>query len=108
MFFRFVVGANIAVKFVSDLKKNQQIFLTFQVVRESGPPHMKNFVTQCIVGNFKTEADGNSKKLSKKRAAEHMLKELRNLPAPQINVQRPKTKPLVNKKKNRNLIKVSN
>ena len=78
-----------------------------QVIRESGPPHMKNFVTQCIVGTHKTEADGNSKKLSKKRAAELMMAELRNLPIPQLNPQRPKTKPLVNKKKNRNLIKVS-
>lgn len=79
----------------------------FQVVRESGPPHMKNFITQCIVGSFKTEADGNSKKLSKKRAAELMLKELKSLSMPQVIPQRPKTKPLVNKKKNRNLIKVS-
>jgi double-stranded RNA-binding protein Staufen len=68
---------------------------------------MKNFVTQCLVGSFKTEAEGNSKKLSKKRAADLMLKELRNLPSLPPNIPRPKTKPPPTKKKNRNLIKVS-
>jgi len=35
---------------------------------------MKVFVTQCTVGAFTTSSEGNSKKLSKKRAAELMLK----------------------------------
>ena len=68
---------------------------------------MKNFVTVCTVGSLQTEADGNSKKLSKKRAAELMLAELRKLPQLPSLAMRPKAKPGVNKKKNRNLIKVS-
>ena len=79
----------------------------WQVTRESGPPHLKNFVTQCNVGSFKTEAEGNSKKLSKKRAAELMLKELKALPTLTVtSIRPPKPKPAVNKKKSRNLIKV--
>ena len=68
---------------------------------------MKNFITQCTVGTMQTEADGNSKKLSKRRAAELMLAELKKLPQLPAIVVRPKTKPAANKKKNRNLIKVS-
>lgn len=77
-----------------------------QVVRESGPPHMKNFVTKCVVGEITTEAEGNSKKLSKKRAAELMLEELKKLPSMPPTALKPKMKPPTNKKKNRNIIKV--
>lgn len=93
------------ISIVHEIALRHNLPVSFDVIRESGPPHMKNFVTQCIVGNFKTEAEGNSKKISKKRAAEFMLRELRNLPSlPQTTI-RPKAKPAANKKKNRNLIK---
>ena len=82
-------------------------YLSLQVTKESGPPHMKNFVTHCVVGTLQTEAEGNSKKLSKKRAAEMMLAELKKLPQLPAIIARPRTKPAINKKKNRNLIKVS-
>ncbi|XP_045181641.2 double-stranded RNA-binding protein Staufen homolog isoform X2 [Mercenaria mercenaria] len=94
------------ISLVHEVALRHNLPVSFDVIRESGPPHMKNFVTQCLVGNFKTEAEGNSKKLSKKRAAELMLKELRNLPPLPPNVPRPKTKPPPTKKKNRNLIKM--
>ena len=48
-----------------------------QVTRESGPPHMRIFVTRCTVGDFVTDGDGNGKKISKKRAAERMLDKLK-------------------------------
>lgn len=77
------------------------------MIREAGPPHMKNFITRCIVGEKVTEGEGNSKKTSKKKAAELMLEELRKLPpTPTIVYPRPKSKIQINKKKNRNLIKV--
>jgi len=92
------------ISMVHEIALRHNLPVTFDVTRESGPPHMKTFVTQCLVGTFKTDAEGNSKKLSKKRAAELMLQELRHLP--QIPPSfRPKTKPVVAKKKNRNLIK---
>lgn len=94
------------ISLVHEIALRHNLPVSFDVIRESGPPHMKNFVTQCLVGNFKTEAEGNSKKLSKKRAAELMLKELRSLPQLPQNVPRVKAKPGVNKKKNRNLIKM--
>lgn len=93
------------ISLVHEVALRHNLPVTFDVIRESGPPHMKNFVTQCLVGNFKTEAEGSSKKLSKKRAAELMLQELRNLPVLPPNTPKSKTKPVNNKKKNRNLIK---
>ena len=82
------------------------VLILLQVTKESGPPHMRVFVTRCVCGNFTTEGEGNSKKLSKKRAAESMLEELKKLPQLSPAMQRPK-KPVVNKKKSRNLIKAS-
>lgn len=74
-----------------------------------GPPHMKVFVTQCRVGTFLAEGEGNGKKISKKRAAEKMLEELSKLPPiPNItNLTQLKRKRVTNKKKTRNLIKVN-
>lgn len=77
-----------------------------QVIKESGPPHMRTFVTRCTCGEFVSDGIGNSKKLSKKRCAEKMLEELKKLPAlPQQASKVRKMPP--QKKKNRNLIKVS-
>ena len=75
-----------------------------KVTRESGPPHMKTFLTRCKVGDMETEAEGNSKKVSKKKAAELMLEKLKELPALPPSVIRPRTK--ISKKKNKNIIKV--
>ncbi|KAM6456683.1 double-stranded RNA-binding protein Staufen homolog 2 isoform 3-T3 [Liasis olivaceus] len=60
-----------------------------QIIKESGPPHMKSFVTQVSVGDFSAEGEGNSKKLSKKRAAIIVLRELRKLP-PLPVIEKPK------------------
>ncbi|KAH3712385.1 hypothetical protein DPMN_072085 [Dreissena polymorpha] len=84
------------ISLVHEIALRNNLPVAFDVIRETGPPHMKNFVTLCTVGMFKTEADGNSKKLSKKRAAELMLKELKNLPVVISPIPRPKTKPLPN------------
>lgn len=93
------------ISVVHELALRLNLPVSFEVTKESGPPHMKNFVTVCMVGSFQTESEGNSKKFSKKRAAELMLAELRKLPQLPACPMRPKTKPAVNKKKNRNLIK---
>lgn len=89
------------------LKRNLNVI--FDVLSEKGPPHMKVFVTQCRVGNFAAEGEGNGKKISKKRAAEKMLEELSKLPPlPNMNnVTQLKRKRVTNKKKTRNLIKVN-
>ena len=44
------------------LKRNLQVY--FEVVRETGPPHMRTFITKCIVGEFVTEGEGNGKKVN--------------------------------------------
>ncbi|KAJ8321651.1 hypothetical protein KUTeg_000122 [Tegillarca granosa] len=77
-----------------------------KVIRESGPPHMKNFVTRCTVGDIETEAEGNSKKFSKKKAAEMMLEKLKDLPPLPPSALKPKNKTVTNKKKSKNIIKV--
>jgi len=88
------------------LKRNFQVY--FEVIREAGPPHMRSFLTKCIVGEFLTEGDGNGKKVSKKRAAELMLDKLKQLP-PVVSALVPKPRKMVTtKKKSRNLIKLEN
>ena len=67
---------------------------------------MRTFVTRCTVGEFVTEGEGKGKKISKKRAAEKMLEELKMLPTLPPTIAKPKRNPN-NKKKNRNLIKVN-
>ncbi|XP_054996262.1 double-stranded RNA-binding protein Staufen homolog 1 isoform X2 [Sorex araneus] len=60
------------------LKRNLPV--NFEVARESGPAHMKSFLTRVSVGEFVGEGEGKSKKLSKKNAAIAVLEELRKLP----------------------------
>uniref|UniRef100_A0AAV2L9J2 DRBM domain-containing protein n=1 Tax=Knipowitschia caucasica TaxID=637954 RepID=A0AAV2L9J2_KNICA len=61
-----------------------------KVLKESGPPHMKSFLTRVTVGEFSAEGEGNSKKLSKKRAALSILLDLKKLPFIPV-VEKPKT-----------------
>lgn len=90
---------------VHEIALCHNLLITFEVIHESGPPHQKIFVTRCVVGNFKTEAEGSSKKLSKKHAAELMLTELNSLSTSLLTSPRPKNKSVVFKKKNRNFVK---
>lgn len=94
------------ISLVHEIALRRNMTVHFEVIRETGPPHMKTFVTRCSVSEVHTEGEGNSKKSSKKTAAEMMLAELRALPPLTMNmVPRPKVKLTINKKKNRNLIK---
>ncbi|XP_039610365.1 double-stranded RNA-binding protein Staufen homolog 2 isoform X3 [Polypterus senegalus] len=70
--------SEISLVFEIALKRNLPV--CFEVIKESGPPHMKSFVTRVTVGEFSAEGEGNSKKLSKKRAAMSVLEELKKLP----------------------------
>ncbi|XP_006004570.1 double-stranded RNA-binding protein Staufen homolog 2 isoform X2 [Latimeria chalumnae] len=71
--------SEISLVFEIALKRNMPV--SFEVIKESGPPHMKSFVTRVTVGEFTAEGEGNSKKLSKKRAATAVLQELKKLPS---------------------------
>ncbi|KAJ8950336.1 hypothetical protein NQ318_021196 [Aromia moschata] len=97
------------ISLVYEIALKRNLNVTFDVLSEKGPPHMKVFITQCRVGNFVAEGEGNGKKISKKRAAEKMLEELSKLPPlPNIiNIAQLKRKRVTNKKKTRNLIKVN-
>ncbi|KAG9478591.1 hypothetical protein GDO78_012314 [Eleutherodactylus coqui] len=73
------------------------------VTKESGPPHMKSFVTKVTVGEFTAEGEGNSKKLAKRRAAAAVLQELRKLP-PLPVIEKPR---LYIKRRPKTIIKAS-
>lgn len=93
------------ISLVFEIALRHSFTVNFEVTRESGPPHMRTFVTRCTVDHYITEAEGNSKKTSKKRAAEKMLAELQQLPPIQSTIVKPKRGPM-QKKKKRNLIKM--
>ncbi|XP_045488468.1 double-stranded RNA-binding protein Staufen homolog 2 isoform X2 [Pieris rapae] len=96
------------VSLVHELALKRNLNVTFSVKSERGPPHMRVFITICKVGEMETEGEGNGKKVSKRRAAERMLEEMRRRwPAAAL-----RTRPTVDKrrhppakKKPRNLIK---
>ncbi|KAJ8684218.1 hypothetical protein QAD02_020010 [Eretmocerus hayati] len=98
------------VSLVHETALKRGLSVTFDVVSESGKPHIRTFMTRCSVGEKTTHGEGSSKKVSKKRAAELMLDELKRLPPVAAPVQtrtlRLKRKPQATKKKSRNLIKV--
>ncbi|XP_058834357.1 double-stranded RNA-binding protein Staufen homolog 2 [Topomyia yanbarensis] len=98
------------ISLVHEMALKRKLTVQFEVHGEKGPPHMKVFTTLCKVGNIVTEGEGNGKKLSKKRAAEKMLDELRKIAptSPEKNTRtmlKLKRKVPLPKKKTRNLIK---
>ncbi|MGH0124974.1 UNVERIFIED_CONTAM: hypothetical protein FKN15_005525 [Acipenser sinensis] len=68
------------ISLVFEIAHKRNVPVSFEVIKECGPPHMKSFVTRVTVGDFTAEGEGNSKKLSKKRAAIMVLQELKKLP----------------------------
>lgn len=64
-----------------------------QVTGESGPAHMRTYMTTCTCGHFTTEGEGNSKRMSKRKSAEKMLEELNKLsPLPSTSANKPPNK----------------
>jgi hypothetical protein len=45
----------------SALKRN--LVAQFEVTKETGPPHMRKFITRCRCGDFITDGEGNGKKV---------------------------------------------
>uniref|UniRef100_A0A8C6UB44 Double-stranded RNA-binding protein Staufen homolog 2 n=1 Tax=Neogobius melanostomus TaxID=47308 RepID=A0A8C6UB44_9GOBI len=78
------------ISLVYEIALKRNLSVNFEVLKESGPPHMKSFLTRVTVGEFSAEGEGNSKKLSKKRAALSILQDLKKLPFIPI-VEKPKT-----------------
>ncbi|CAG4983683.1 unnamed protein product [Colias eurytheme] len=96
------------VSLVHELALKRNLNVTFSVKSERGPPHMRVFITVCRVGEMETEGEGNGKKVSKRRAAERMLDEMRRRwPAAALRPRAlpDKRKHPPAKKKPRNLIK---
>ncbi|KOB77096.1 Staufen [Operophtera brumata] len=96
------------VSLVHELALKRNLTVIFTVKSERGPPHMRVFITICTVGDMETEGEGNGKKVSKRRAAEKMLEEMRTRWPPAMLRPRPaldKRRHQPTKKKPRNLIK---
>ncbi|CAH2102852.1 unnamed protein product [Euphydryas editha] len=96
------------VSLVHELALKRNLSVQFTVKSERGPPHMRVFVTACTVGEMETEGEGNGKKVSKRRAAERMLDEMRRRWPPALLRARPpadRRRHAPAKKKPRNLIK---
>ncbi|XP_013176889.1 PREDICTED: double-stranded RNA-binding protein Staufen homolog 2 [Papilio xuthus] len=96
------------VSLVHELALKRNLSVQFSVKSERGPPHMRVFVTVCTVGDMETEGEGNGKKVSKRRAAELMLEEMRRRWPPAALRARPaqdRRRPQPAKKRPRNLIK---
>ncbi|KAL7299733.1 hypothetical protein TKK_0007483 [Trichogramma kaykai] len=98
------------VSLVHETALKRGLCVSFDVVSETGKPHIRTFMTRCTVGDKVTLGEGSSKKVSKKRAAELMLEELKRLRpivAPiQNRTLRLRRKQPATKRKTRNLIKV--
>ncbi|XP_061615106.1 double-stranded RNA-binding protein Staufen homolog 2 isoform X1 [Phyllopteryx taeniolatus] len=78
------------ISLVYEIALKRNLTVNFEVFKESGPPHMKSFLTRVTVGEFSAEGEGNSKKLSKKRAAVSILQDLKKLPFIPV-VEKPKS-----------------
>ncbi|XP_063260211.1 double-stranded RNA-binding protein Staufen homolog 1 isoform X4 [Prinia subflava] len=84
------------------LPEKPEFFPLKQVTKETGPPHMKSFVTKVSVGEFMGEGEGKSKKISKKNAAIAVLEELKKLPPlPTVEKMKPRIK-----KKTKSIVKL--
>jgi len=70
------------ISLVHEMALKRKLSVTFKVQSEKGPPHMKIFITTCQVGDVVTEGVGNGKKVSKKKAAEKMVEELKKITPP--------------------------
>lgn len=51
------------ISLVHEIALKRNLMVTFEVVRESGPPHVRTFVTVCMVGEYRTEGEGTGKKV---------------------------------------------
>ena len=58
----------------SALKRNHTVH--FEIVRETGPPHMRIFITKCIMGEFETQGEGNGKKVKRNLSLLRLIYEL--------------------------------
>ncbi|XP_038051600.1 double-stranded RNA-binding protein Staufen homolog 2-like isoform X3 [Patiria miniata] len=97
-------GLKSDISVVYEKAHQHNLSVNFNVTEEKGPPHLKNFKVECIVGEYKTEGTGNSKKNAKRKAAELMIKNLQMLPT-MPKVERPRPYFQLKKKKSKSLIK---
>ena len=52
------------ISVVHELALRRSLSVQFEVTGESGPPHMRTFITICSVGDIKCQGEGASKKVN--------------------------------------------
>ena len=51
------------ISLVHEIGLKRSLSVGFTVTRETGPPHMRTFLTQCFCGDISTDGEGSSKKV---------------------------------------------
>lgn len=68
------------VSLVYEMARVRGLVVSFTIVDETGPAHLRQYVTRCEAGSVQASGEGTSKKLSKKNAAECIVAKLKELP----------------------------
>ena len=68
------------ISVVHDMAAKMNRSVQYDVVCQSGPTHMPNFVMRCSVSELTSDGQGNSKKAAKREAAAQMIRKLAALP----------------------------
>lgn len=77
-----VAGSSSFVSKLHEIANRHHLEVSFTLVDESGPPHVKIFCMKCKVGEKECHGQGVGKKAAKNNAAENMLALLKDLPDP--------------------------
>lgn len=65
------------ISLVTEFASKTQTKMSFELVAEEGPAHLKNFIFKCSVGSLESYGEGSSKKSAKGEAAEMMVELLK-------------------------------
>lgn len=69
------------ISIVHEMAMKRTLTVAFDIVQESGPPHMKVFTVKCKVGEeLETEGHGPTKQAAKKASSESMIAKLKEIP----------------------------
>ncbi|ODM99794.1 Double-stranded RNA-binding protein Staufen 2, partial [Orchesella cincta] len=69
------------ISIVHEMAMKRGLTVAFEIIQETGPPHMKVFTVKCKVGEtLDTDGQGPTKQAGKKAAAELMIAKLKEIP----------------------------
>ncbi|CAG7710003.1 unnamed protein product [Allacma fusca] len=71
------------ISIVHEMALKRGLKVSFDIVGEQGPPHMKVFTIKCSVGALETNGEGSTKQQAKKASCEAMIVKLKEIPLKQ-------------------------